>query len=134
MRFLLTELDPEFMRWEKRFDGHPDIAPAGGKFGDPYEHVVMPVVESIDQAMGVSFLCPLCFEANGGSRGTHAVICWSRSRGAPEEATPGPGRWKMEGTGFADLTLNADPPSSARSVQLLGGCNWHGFVTAGVVT
>lgn len=134
MNIPLTDLEPEFMRWEKRFEGSPDIAPAGGKFGDAYEHVVHVPVESIDQAHGVKFLCPLCFERNGGKRGTHMVICWSRSAGTPEEAVPGPGRWKMEGTGFADLTLNADPPGTMRSVQLLGGCNWHGFVTGGVVT
>lgn len=131
MRFLLTELDAEFLRWEKRNEGSPDIAPAGGKFGDPYEHVVHVPVESIDQAHGVAFLCPLCFERNSGKRGTHMVICWSRSAGVPEEAVPGPGRWKMEGTGLADLTLNADPPSTARSVLLTSGCGWHGHVTGG---
>ena len=41
----------------------------------------------------------------------------------------------MEGTGFADLTLNGDPPGNARSVLLTGdGCAWHGFVTGGEVT
>lgn len=89
---------------------------------------------TFETAQGVMFLCPLCFEKNGGPVGTHAVICWSRSRGVPDDEKPGPGRWKMDGTGFADLTLNADPPSTARSVQLSSGCGWHGFVTNGVVT
>jgi hypothetical protein len=41
------------------------------------------------------------------------------------------GGWRIVGTGFANLSLEADPPSAARSVQLNGGCAWHGFVTAG---
>lgn len=88
-------------------------------------------VQTKAEAHGVMFLCPKCFAANGGAVGTHSVICWSRSAGAPDDATPGPGRWKMDGGSLADLTLNADPPSGARSVALTGGCKWHGFVTNG---
>lgn len=89
------------------------------------------VVESLEEAQGVSFLCPKCFARNGGPKGTHVIICWSRSRGAPDSVQPGPGRWALAGTGLADLTLNADPPSRARSVLLTGGCGWHGFITKG---
>lgn len=88
-------------------------------------------VATIAEAQGVRFLCPKCFAINRGKVGTHSVICWSRSRGTPEDEMPGPGRWKLDGTSIADLTLNADPPSSARSVQLHGGCAWHGFITNG---
>lgn len=89
-------------------------------------------VESLEDAQGVRFGCPKCFAANGGTMvGTHQVICWSRSRGITEDVEPGPGRWKIDGTSLDDLTLNADPPSSQRSVQLNGGCSWHGFVTNG---
>lgn len=90
--------------------------------------------DDIATAQGVDFLCPKCFVANGGEEGTHRVICWSRSRGVPDDVTPGPGRWALDGTGVHDLTLNADPPSGARSVQLNGGCAWHGFVTNGDAT
>ena len=110
----LTELNPEFMKIDS--PGH------------------WRMVESIAAAQGIKFLCPKCFAENGGEVGTHAVICWSRSRGVTEAEHPGPGRWKIEGTGFSDLTLNADPPGTNRSVQLNGGCNWHGFVTNGEVT
>lgn len=110
----LSELEAEFIRYVER-DGVASI-----------HHV-----ETLADAQGVMFLCPACFKANGGPVGTHAVICWSRSRGAPDHASPGPGRWKLEGTGLADLTLQADPPSTARSVQLTSGCGWHGFVTGG---
>jgi hypothetical protein len=113
----LTDLEAVFVRHEVR--------PAGTY------HVE---VSALHEAHGVRFLCPKCWTDNGGRIGTHGVICWSRSAGAPEDARPGPGRWKMDGTGLHDLTLNADPPGTARSVQLNGGCAWHGFVTNGDAT
>lgn len=112
----LTDLAPHFLRYERR-DGQ----------------VYFCDVPTIGEAQGVMFLCPGCFAKNGGPVGTHAIICWSRSRGVPDDATP-TGRWRLDGSGVADLTLNADPPAAARSVLLLGGCKWHGFVTRGEVT
>lgn len=93
-------------------------------------------VDTIAEAQGIFFLCPKCYATNGGKVGTHAVICWSRSAGVPEDARPGPGRWKLIGTGFDDLTLEGDAPGGggARSVQLTGGCSWHGFITNGEAT
>lgn len=88
-------------------------------------------VETLAEANGVMFLCPKCLTPGG--VGTHMMICWSKERGAPEEATPAPGRWRLDGNSLADLTLNAEPPSTARSVQIVGGCSWHGFVTGGEV-
>lgn len=114
----LIELDPQFLRYEEREDGTYFVN-----------------VLTIAEAQGIRFLCPKCFVANGGPVGTHGVICWSRSAGVPEKARPGPGRWAMRGTGPADLTLDADPPGTQRSVLLTGaGCGWHGFVTNGEVT
>jgi hypothetical protein len=91
-------------------------------------------VTSIEQAQGVRFLCPKCFHKNGGNVGTHSVICWSRSRGVPETATPGPGRWSLHGTSLDDLTLHGDPPGGARSILLSGDCAWHGYVNNGEAT
>jgi hypothetical protein len=48
----------------------------------------------------------------------------------PADADPGPGRWEFQGTGLGALTLVA----GSSSIQLLGGCNWHGFVRNGEVT
>ena len=112
----MADLDPHFIRHEVR----------GGR---PWRVTVPTLAE----AQGIRFLCPKCFKANGGPVGTHGVICWSRSRGAPEDATPLPGRWTLDGTGVDDLTINGDPPGNARSVLLLGGCEWHGFVTNGEI-
>jgi hypothetical protein len=113
----LVDLDPSFRRYNVE----------NGK-------TFFSKVETIGEAHGIEFLCPKCFITNKGAVGTHRVICWSRSRGVPDDARPRPGRWRIDGTGFYDLTLNADPPGTARSVQLLGGCAWHGHVTNGEVT
>ena len=89
-------------------------------------------VESMKDAQGIRFLCPKCYYENGGPMGTHQVICWFHGRGVPDDAPPGPGRWVAKGAGIDDLTLDA-PPGKTRSVRLLGGCRWHGFVTGGSV-
>lgn len=108
----LTELEPKFMLWAPK---------------------IWTETDSIAEAQGVEFLCPKCFATNDGNVGTHMVLCWSRSRGVPDDAEPGPGRWKLVGTGYDDLTLDADPPQTARSVLLTSGCGWHGFVTNGEI-
>lgn len=113
----LTTLEAEFLRYHEE-DGR----------------VYHKHVSTIAEAQGVMFLCPACFKAHGGKVGTHRVVCWSRSRGVPEHAQPRPGRWSMYGAGLHDLTLNGDADENgggARSVLLLGGCGWHGFVTNG---
>lgn len=109
----LTDLEPEWLKWE---------SPSSFK-----------TVATLEEANGLWFLCPDCFKKNGGKVGTHAIICWSRSRGAPEDARPGPGRWKIDGTSFEDVTFNADPPEDRRSIRLTSGCNAHFHITGGEV-
>jgi hypothetical protein len=130
----LTDLNPEFLRYETRIETWTRVKPDGTNEEVTGPREYLEVVQTLAEAQGIELLCPVCFEENGGCEGTHAVICWSRSRGVPDDAEPGPGRWKLEGTGFHDLTLNADLPSNARSVALKGGCGWHGFITNGEVT
>lgn len=113
---MLSELDPQFVRHEKREDGEYQV-----------------IVDTIEEAQGLRFLCPVCYVTNGGAIGTHSVVCWSVSRGVPDYISPGPGRWRITGTGLADVSLMEEPQRS-RSVQLISGCCWHGFVTDGVVT
>ena len=107
----LTELDPTFRRW-LGYGRHQ-------------------VVKKIKNADGLMFLCPKCFVANGGAVGTHRIICWTPR--VPDDASPGPGRWTLRGTGLHDLTVDIAPGKS-RSILLLGGCAWHGYVTDGEVT
>jgi hypothetical protein len=90
-------------------------------------------VATIEEAQGVQFLCPKCFTANGGAVGTHGIICWSRSKGVPDEMHPKPGRWSLHGTSLDDLYLHGDLAAGggARSVLLTSGCGWHGFIDDG---
>ncbi len=86
--------------------------------------------DGLADADGVWFLCPQCYAQNGGRVGTHAVICWFVGR-VPDDVQPGPGRWTPAGTGLADLTFVPGTPPRAVSVQLSGGCYWHGHVANG---
>lgn len=104
----LTELDPQFLRRDS---------------DDSFAYV-----QSINEANGIKFLCPKCYASNGGAPGTHGVICWNPS--VPQTTRPTPGRWKLVGTGYHDLSLEA----SSSSVSLTSGCKWHGFVKKGEVT
>lgn len=96
---------------------------------DPcWMRVAGPSPDSMADAQGVLFLCPVCYQANGGAVGTHSVLCWFRGRDVPDSETPGPGRWNASGATFDDLSLSP-------SVHLSGaGCGWHGFVTNGEVS
>ena len=81
------------------------------------------VVPSLAKADGVSFLCPLCYARNGGSRGTHSVLCWFDNRSLPAHLLPRP-RWLATGRDLETLTLSP-------SVHLAGTCEWHGWVRSG---
>lgn len=111
----LVELEPVWIRNEIDADGHR----------------LMRSVESLAEAHGIRFLCPKCFESNGGRIGTHSVVCWFEDR-VSDDVSPGPGRWNPTGTSFDDLSFVAGKKTN--SVLLLGGCAWHGFVTNGDVT
>lgn len=80
--------------------------------------------DDIATADGLRFLCPKCFEANGGAVGTHSVVCWRPH--VPPTETPGPGRWQIVGTGYGDLTLSP-------SVLITSGCMAHFFVRHGAI-
>jgi len=112
----LFELDPHFLVCEKSLQSE-----------------IHREVETLVQAQGLKFLCPKCFTRNNGSVGTHAIVCWSRSRGAPDTASPKGGRWRFSGTGFYDLSLDAETFMGASSIALNGGCCWHGYITDGSV-
>lgn len=87
-------------------------------------------VETLAEADGIWFLCPKCFADNKGAVGTHMVAVPFPN--APDGAylRDVNGRWpKWQVTGGATL----DDLQLSPSIQLLGGCNWHGWVgSAGV--
>jgi hypothetical protein len=86
-------------------------------------------VDSIKEADGIRFLCPLCFKNNKGSVGTHGCICWQPH--VPQNISPKPGRWYFDGTGYDNLTLR----NGSSSILLNGdGCKAHFFIKDGEVT
>jgi hypothetical protein len=81
-------------------------------------------VDTILEAQGLLFLCPLCFINNNGPIGTHSILTWFRDRGVPDDQIPIPGRWIMSGSDYSNLNLYP-------SIQLTLGCKWHGNIING---
>lgn len=112
----LTELEPQFVQ---------HVEDARGRLE---RHV-----DTLADAHGILFLCPVCFTANAGPVGTHAVLVTFAGRGVPDHLGSHndkgkPSRWSVEGTGLSDLTTRP-------SIHLKGApCNWHGYITAGDVS
>ena len=104
----LRELEPKFLKI---------VSPSEYRF-----------VDTLQEAQGISFLCPKCYAANKGPAGTHSVLCWFAGKGVPDELSPKPGRWVPQGTNFDDLTFVGP---GAASILLTGGCGWHGFIHEG---
>lgn len=125
----LRDLQPHFLRYV--------VEPQTWSWRQPdgTNHVVTGPRETFHQqdlaarADGLRFLCPVCFQANGGAVGTHGVICWFVGR-VPDTADPKPGRWNPEGVGYDDLSFVG--PGNM-SVQLTGGCNAHFFIRRGQI-
>lgn len=102
------------------------------KWGPTPESYEFHDVATLAEADHIEFLCPACFEKNGGPVGTHMVMVTFAGRNVPDEAgsrgKEGPTRWTIAGgTGLDDLVLtpsillNASQPPEV-------GCHWHGFV------
>lgn len=123
----LRELDGEFLKREPFIDTWQRQLPDGSLEEVTGMREAMRTGVPFTDADGVMFLCPKCFAANGGSVGTHRVICWFVGK-VPDDVDPKPGRWVPEGTGLDDLTFVGP---AAASVLLTSGCGWHGFVSRG---
>jgi uncharacterized protein DUF6527 len=136
----LLDLEPEFIRYETKQE------PVNFCVGDPLtwrergcptESKISPVryrhpVETLAEAQGIFFLCPVCFTKNKGPVGTHLCeVTFSGREVKDEDGVHGvdgkPTRWNVTGTGFIDL-------STTPSILLIGGCGWHGYITNGEVT
>ena len=77
----------------------------------------------------VSFLCPACYRANGGKVGTHRIgIDFIGGRTPDKDCVHNdkgqPVRWTASNDPLATLTLSP-------SIQIIGGCTWHGYVRNG---
>lgn len=128
-QFVQREIKVELVRRVRR-----DVfaaRPAGPWTDDDFENRMDEVeyrvhVDTLAEAHGIRFLCPICVETSG-----HGVVCWFEGK-VPDGVTPGPGRWTPKGTGIDDLSFV--PGRQSHSVQLLGGCRWHGHVIDGHAT
>lgn len=90
-------------------------------------------VATLAEADQIDFLCPLCFEKNGGPVGTHMVMVSFAGRDIPDEAgsrgTDGkPTRWAVSGTGLDDLVLTPSIALNQSAPAESNVCRWHGFV------
>jgi hypothetical protein len=135
----LTELEPRFVRYFDRVEPR-DFAVGDQSTwharGCPSERRVVTVhyckwVETLAEAQGIEFLCPVCFAKNRGAIGTHLCEVSFDGRGVkPGQGSHTekglPSRWTVSGTGLADLTLMP-------SIKLSGGCAWHGYITRGEI-
>lgn len=127
----LTDLQPQLYRYEKVVRDIEVVVgdPATWKSGDPtqvetrtcYDSVPVP---TIGEAQSIWFLCPKCVNSSG-----HMIECTIAGRGVEDACgshnkAGQPVRWSISGTDFSNLSLQP-------SVQIQGGCDWHGFVTNG---
>lgn len=125
----LRILEAEFIQYRKAIadENHGRLMPDGTRQWGGFEIDEMLIVEKLEDAQGILFLCPLCFQQNNGSVGTHTVQVTFDGRGVESgqgthnsagKAT----RWRVDaGTGLDDLQLSP-------SILLEFGCGWHGFV------
>lgn len=134
----LVDLEPLLYRYESRIeaysviDGDPETwnqrgCPTKQKTGP---RIYRQLVHTLPEAQCVVFLCPKCFADGAGKYGCHYCEVTFADRGvAPEMGSQNKGhptRWNVAGTGVHDLTTTP-------SIQLIGGCAWHGWITAGEI-
>ena len=115
----LRELEAFFSRYREE-QVPPDVFVDGVKHTSGIRRLFLPVA-TLAEADGIWFLCPKCVAGDG-----HMVRV-----GFAGKAVPGtyghskdgqPVLWNIAGgSGLDDLSLTP-------SIQLEGGCNWHGFV------
>lgn len=130
----LKQLHAKFITYETRREVHQFRKEDGTDEDREVDQEYHVCVDTLPEADGVQFLCPLCFDKNQGIVGTHSVLCWFVGK-VPDHIDPKPGRWTPQGNGLDDLTFVPGDPPRAVSVALTGeGCPWHGFVRNGEAT
>lgn len=129
----LVELEPEFIRYEMVTETWQQIVgdqETWRERGCPCTDVTGPrehrkIVSDLAQAQGIFFVCPKCF----GTKDSHMCEVSFADRGVQDNMGTHnkdgkPVRWTVTGSGPSDL-------STTPSIQLQGGCNWHGYITNG---
>lgn len=135
----LVELEAKFMFETEQYDTWTEVDRdplPGESIENVPKHQVSGMreiavpVSVLAQANSVSFVCPKCFTDGGGTcRCVHRVRATFAGRGVPDHIgshnkEDKPVRWNVSGTDMATLSLTP-------SIQVEGGCVWHGFVTNG---
>lgn len=125
----LSELSPKWIRYETHIEKwnrclgdqntwHERGCPTEEVEG-PREHILF--VPAFSEAQGIWFDCPRCRD--------HSIHVSFDGRGLKDyqgshnkagKAT----RWATTGADFSTLSMTP-------SIQLEGGCNWHGYITNG---
>lgn len=113
-----TERDAEGMYVWRSDDGEPCF------WSPTPERYIYEPTDDIVKAHGLWFDCPKCFDPQ--SEYNHAVLVGFAGRNPPCPLSHGsdgqPTGWDVAGgSSLDDLVLTP-------SIQLIGGCNWHGFV------
>lgn len=114
----LRDLEAHFTKYRERA---PD--PALGESVNQPPICTFERVETLAEADGVRFVCPLCKSRN---EWAHPIFIGFHGRAKPgtygHNKEGKPMLWNVVGgTGLDDLRLSP-------SIQIQGGCNWHGFV------
>lgn len=132
----LIDLRPQFIYYEQKMDswevidgdqetwrirGCPVLKKTGLR-----EH--RNFVSNILEAQGIIFLCPKCYQTVG----CHYCEVTFANKSVPDcmgvhNDRKEPVRWDVTGDSFTNL-------STSPSVLVIGGCNWHGYITNGLVS
>lgn len=141
----LTELDPEFIRWEDINLPHkyatmetntPEKMEAWKKAGYPIIEKMeatscLRTVHSLAEAQGIEIDCPVC----KGPGKSHRIHVPFKDRGildhqGTHDSNGRPTRWSIvSGTWFTDLTLSPSIDCTKSNPKC-----WHGFITNGEIT
>jgi hypothetical protein len=121
----LRDLEARF--FQSWIEHHEPGAWVNGVMSPDGVHRYRREVSSLAEAHDIVFLCPLCFQKNGGAKGTHSVLVSFAGREIPDGCGSvgknGPSRWTIVGGSTLD-DLQLTP-----SILLGGpGCGWHGFI------
>lgn len=129
----LLDLEPSFLRHAVETAGphHGRPLPDGTTQWGGFDTDVFYEETDLARADGVEYLCPLCFQKNGGAVGTHSLHTYFAGRGVPDhlgkDSNGQTVRWTIvSGSGLHDLTLSP-------SILVKTGCGWHGFITNGEI-
>jgi hypothetical protein len=126
----LRDLSPSFIRCVQRSVENGNVINYGIQKLEAEQIDILEPVSSIGIADGIKFLCPRCFRTNRGAYGTHNIILYFAGRNAPPhlgvDSQGRTNRWDIRGNDYCDLTLSP-------SIDLVGGCKWHGVIEHGEV-